>query len=448
MQPQRLSQLLAALGLTIPPEAEAQVTGISIDTRTLKPGDLFIAIPGPSFDGHNFVEAARNKGAIGALVEHHVESALPQWQVANSRLALGTIAAWYRSQFTLPVIAVTGSSGKTTTKEMIASILRQKGQVLASESSFNNEIGVPLTLLGLNDKFDFAVIELGANHPGEIAYTTALVQPRVAVVNNVGPAHIAGFGSLAGVAGAKSEIFSGLGPEGVAVINADDPFASEWRHTAASHQQLSFGMLEAADISGEIIDSTPEGCAKVLIQDTSGEIQVQLPLPGDHNAMNALAAAACARALDISLQEIKAGLSHVKGVAGRMQTVKHESGSRIIDDTYNANPGSVKAAIKYLANLNGIRILALGDMGELGEEASFYHRQIGVDAKRMGIDKLYTCGVLSAVTSEAFGDGATHFTEISDLIAALTPQLQKESTILVKGSRSARMERVVKALTE
>lgn len=441
----RLTQAAAWLGAERN-GADVEFHGVSTDTRALAPGVLFIALRGPRFDGHDYAAAASAAGAVALLVEHAVDSPLPQLIVRDTRLALGRLAAAWRLHCNTPLAAITGSNGKTTVKEMSRAILAQTGAVLATEGNLNNDIGVPLTLLRLTPQQRHAVIEMGANNPGEIAYLSDLAQPDAAVITNAGPAHLAGFGSLEGVARAKGEIYSGLRENGVAVINADDPFADLWRGMAGTQRQLCFGMAPEAIVTARW--QAEDGGSRLWLQTPAGEAELLLPLPGRHNVMNALAASALALALEVELSAICRGLEGMQGVAGRLAPRRAFNGARLIDDSYNANPASMRAAIDVLAAYPAPRILVLGDMGELGDAALQLHRETGAYARAAGIDAMYVTGPLSMATAEGFGSGAEHFEDCAALAAALRPLLTAAATVLVKGSRSARMERVVDALQD
>ncbi len=424
--------------------SDMEFHGVSTDTRTLVPGALFIALRGPRFDGHDYVAEAAARGAVAVLVEHVVDTLLPQLVVRDTRLALGRLAAAWRLHCNTPLAAITGSNGKTTVKEMSRAIFAQSGAVLATEGNLNNDIGVPLTLLQLTPQHRHAVIEMGANHAGEIAYLSDLAQPDAAVITNAGPAHLAGFGSLEGVTRAKGEIYQGLRENGVAVINADDAFADLWRSMAGTQRQLCFGMSPEAIITARW---QPEASgSRMWLQTPAGEAELLLPLPGRHNVMNALAATALALALDVKLDAVRRGLEGIQAVGGRLQHRTACNGAQLIDDSYNANPGSMRAAIDVLTACSGTRILVLGDMGELGTDAPQLHSEVGAYARAAGIDALYVTGPLSHATASGFGDGAKHFEDCATLAAALRQVLTAEMTVLVKGSRSAHMEQVVEAL--
>ncbi len=420
-------------------------SGVCTDSRNIDSGSLFIALRGPNHDGHLHVAAAAEAGAVAALVEYPVDCVIPQIIVPDTRLALGQLAAAWRKELATPLLAVTGSNGKTTVKEMCAAILAQAGNTLATRGNLNNDIGMPLTLLQLLKEHQYGVIEMGANHPGEIAYLTNIARPQVAILNNAAAAHLEGFGSLEGVAQAKGEIFAGLSENGVAIINADDQFAPLWRELSHSKQQLSFGLEQGADVTarwqGDVYGSRLEVTTPV------DEFRVDLALPGRHNVMNALAAIAAATALNIDTQLIIDGLESMKAVGGRLQARQGIHGATVLDDSYNANPDSIRAGLEVLAECSGERYLALGDMGELGEEAAELHRRVGDEARRVGIDRLYASGILSRGAAEAFGENGHYFEQQQQLIEALLPEMKSDVTVLVKGSRSSRMERVVEALS-
>lgn len=424
---------------------DAEFFGVSTDSRAIEPGMLFIALRGPNHDGHDHVASALEKGAMAALVERPLDINIPQLVVEDTRLALGRLAAAWRGTLRTPLVAVTGSNGKTTVKEMCAAILSRVGATLATRGNLNNDIGVPLTLLRLSPEHRFGVIEMGANHPGEIAYLTGLATPQVAIITNAAPAHLEGFGSVEGVARAKGEIFTGLSEDGVAVINADDDFAGLWREMSAGHRTLCFGLARAADIGARGLGDVHGSELEVLTP--LGAFNLNLPLPGRHNIMNALAAVSAAIALSIDFSDIAAGLASLSKVKGRLTTRPGRNGSTILDDSYNANPASLLAGLEVLAACGGRRLLVLGDMGELGENARELHRRAGEQAREMGIDALYTTGRLSQAASEAFGENGHFYESQQQLIEALLPRMNAELTVLVKGSRSSRMERVVEALS-
>lgn len=430
--------------------SDIEFHGVGNDTRKLPAGALYIALSGERYDGHDFVAAARDAGAAAALVGRIVEDPLPQIVVDDPRLALGRLAAAWRGRFSGQLVAITGSNGKTTVKEMVRAILAQDGPTLATIGNLNNDIGAPLTLLRLEPDFHHAaVVEMGANHPGEIAFLAALARPTVAVVNNAGPAHLEGFGSVAGVARAKGEIYSALSAEGVAIMNADDPNAALWRELAGKRQIMDFGFDPKAMISARILEVLKAaGGTCIQLQTPVGTTEFTIPLPGRHNVMNALAATAAALGAGTSLTAVSAGLTSVGGVTGRLRPCRGRNGTRLIDDTYNANPASLHAALEVLATFPGERCLVLGDMGELGERTKALHAEVGETTRKLGIEILLGCGKLAQEAVASFGVGARHYPDVAALVTALEGQLRPNLTILVKGSRSAGMERVVRLLSE
>ncbi len=426
--------------------------GVSTDTRAIQSGELFFALKGERFDAAQFLEAAFRAGAAGAVIGHNDTPPLPPGasviRVADTRAALGRLAARWRDRFTLTLVGLTGSNGKTTVKDMIAAVLRahcgDPAQVLATEGNLNNDIGVPLTLLRLRERHRYAVIEMGMNHAGEIRYLTGLARPDVALVNNAGTAHIGMLGSREAIARAKGEIFEGLGDRGVAVINADDAHAGMWRDLNAGRLIVDFAIDAPAQVTGHYTGHALQ--SDIVVQMPAGRTQFALRVPGAHNVRNAIAAAATAAALGVAPDTIGCALEDFHGPKGRMQQSQGAGGCMLIDDTYNANPDSMLAAIAVLATLGGKRILVLGDMGELGAEAQAQHSAVGAAARSAGIERVFALGELTAATVEAFGDGARHFYSIEALIGAVASELGSDATVLVKGSRFMRMERVVQAL--
>ncbi|OGT41466.1 MAG: hypothetical protein A3F42_00425 [Gammaproteobacteria bacterium RIFCSPHIGHO2_12_FULL_37_34] len=434
---------------TSPLFPDKKFTGLSIDTRTLQPSNLFIALKGSHADGHNYVESAYQKGASAALVTHLIASPLPQILVNDTVMALGLLGKAWRKLFHIPMIAVTGSNGKTTLKNMIAAILTAACQnnsthVLATQGTLNNHLGLPLTLARLHPKHRYAVLEMGMNHFGEIKYLTQLAHPTIAVITNAAACHLEGVGDIAGVARAKAEIFIDLPTNGVAILNRDDAFFTYWQKEINDHSLLTFGYHQDADIRALIHENTPSSAITFLTP--KGKIDIQLPLLGKHNILNALAATAATLAMDIDLTAIKQGLESLESVPGRLQLHALANGVNIIDDTYNANPFSLQAAVETLATFHGKKILVLGDMKELGTEAKPLHFAAGEKIRAAGINYLFTYGELSAHCSNAFGEGAYHFSEQDKLIDALKPFLYNQTTILIKGSRSMRMEKIVAEL--
>jgi UDP-N-acetylmuramoyl-tripeptide--D-alanyl-D-alanine ligase len=440
----RLHEAAEALGARWAGE-DVMLQGVSTDTRTLQAGQLFVALHGPNFDGHDYLAEAKAKGAAACMVEKPVANC-PTLIVGDTRLALGKLAQAWRRRFTIPLVAVTGSNGKTTVKEMLASILGQQGDTLATRGNLNNDIGLPLTLFGLDIQHQSAVVEMGANKAGEIAYLTRLAEPNVAIITNAASAHLEGFGSLEGVAKAKGEIFQGLRENGKAIINADDRFAPLWRDLAKNKNQLTFGLHQPADVSAHW--QAGDRGSQIQVTTPGGEVQFELALLGEHNVMNALAAIAAAQAAGMPLTAIKVGLQRMQPVPGRLQLKQGHNGSRIIDDTYNANPASLAAGIQVLASFAGKQILVLGEMGELGEGAITLHAEAGHAAKAGGVDALYTVGPMAKAAAKAFGKGAQYFNNQETAIAALQTELTPNVTVLLKGSRLSHMEQVVDALVQ
>ncbi len=428
--------------------ADRAIAGVSTDTRAIAPGQLFVALRGERFDAHDFLVQAAAAGAAALLVsdEAGIPAGVPALVVDDTRLALGKLAAAWRARFAIPVIAVTGSNGKTTTKEMIAAILKAQfgDAVLATRGNLNNDIGLPLTLLGLDETHRAAVIEMGMNHPGEIAYLAPLGAPTVAVVTNAQRAHLEGMGDMDEVAHEKGGIFSGLAADGVAVINADDRYAAVWRQMAGHHLVRSFGIEHAADVRAAVHQHGLE--TLLALTAPEGNSEFRLPVPGRHNARNAVAAAAACLAAGLPLAAVVAGLERFSGVKGRLQVRVGRNGAVVLDDTYNANPDSVRAGIEVLAATIGRKILVLGDMGEIGEASGQYHDEIGGYAKSQGIDLLFGMGEACQQAVRNFGEGGRHFTDIEKLIVAVDKELGPEITVLIKGSRFMKMERVADAI--
>ena len=447
----QLTEIAAGIGGRLKGE-DVSVHSVSTDSRTLQKGDLFVALRGPSFDGHDYLQAAAEKQASAAMVSAESVYPLPVVQVADTRLGLGRLAALWRQRADAKVIGITGSNGKTTVKEMLASILAQEGTVLATRGNLNNDIGMPLTLTRLQSE-DFAVVEMGANKPGEIDYLSNIARPDVAILNNAGRAHLEGFKDQAGVARAKLEIINGLADHGVFVFNADDRFAPLWRQASQNRACLTFGVTQPADVSSPEdslhLSWTDSGFrSEFSVQTPATQLQISLQLAGQHNRMNALAAIAAAHALGASSSSMQTGLASLRPVAGRLCFLAGIRGSRVLDDTYNANPDSVATALQVLKSAPGRQILILGDLGELGDTEQQLHEEIGLLAKKTGIDRLYTCGRLSAAAAESFGTGALHSDTQDELIRVLQSAIHQGDTLLVKGSRAAAMERVVAALRE
>ncbi len=419
---------------------------VSTDSRKITKGDLFVALKGKNFDAADFVSRAASDGAAAAMVERKVESVIPLLIVKDTRLALGKLASFWRSRFSIPVLAVTGSNGKTTVKEMLASILKERGEVLATKGNLNNDIGLPLTLLDLRENHDYAVVEMGMNHPGEIAYLCKIARPDIALVTNAASAHLEGLGgSVYNVAKAKGEIFEGLKETGIAIINADDVHAPLWRELAKGKQIVEFGLNAKADFTAD--HTLHEMESEILMHTPQGEIGLKINVPGLHNVRNVLAAAAAAMSAGVDRDAVRKGLEKFTGVPGRMQRKPGKQGAFLVDDTYNANPDSVLAAISWLAQREST-MLIMGDMGELGPDSMKLHAEMGKSAREAGIGMLLTLGKSSEESSKMFGNGAHHFEDIDALVAKAESLLCPGMTVLVKGSRFMKMERVVEKLQE
>jgi UDP-N-acetylmuramoyl-tripeptide--D-alanyl-D-alanine ligase len=429
---------------------DVQFTSVGSDSRNIVAGQLFVALKGANFDGNTFAQEALKLGAAAVLVSDESVQAEPRLVVADTRLALGELAKYWRGKFNVPVIAVTGSNGKTTTKEMLTAILsiasHGREYVHATYGNLNNDIGLPLTLLKMNQSHQYAVLEMGMNHLGEIDYLTHIAKPDVALINNAGIAHIGELGSRDNIAKAKGEIFAGLTHDGIAVINADSDYAEYWASLNTQRKVVTFGLNKEADVSAHY--QACDGFSRMTLVTSTGELSIKLNVQGEHNISNALAASATAYALGISLADIGRGLESFKGVYGRLERKAGISGAVVIDDTYNANPDSMKAAINVLAKLAGKKILVLGDMGELGPDAKNMHAEIGAYAKAEGLTTLYCLGDFSVETVRSFGQGAEHFSTPEAVAHAVLPQLETGTTVLVKGSRFMQMERVVNLLVE
>ena len=419
--------------------------GVSTDTRTLRRGELFVALHGPNFDGGNYVSQASEKGAAAAVVGAKVDGDIAQIRVADTKLALGELGAAWRREQSAVVVGITGSNGKTTLKELTAACLSQAAPTIATEGNLNNDIGMPLMLTRIDETHRYAVLEMGANHVGEIDYLTSLAEPDVVAITNAAAAHLEGFGSIDGVAKAKGEILCGRSRPGVAILNADDEYFEFWSAMASDIDVVGFGIDTQADVCiSDIV--TDGGGSNFRLHLFDSRIDVRLSLPGRHNVRNACAAAAIATALGIAPEQIQSGLESVQPVAGRLQPRHGLNGATLFDDSYNANPLSVAAAAEFLAALDGQSWLVLGDMGELGADAARLHREVGVVVKNAGVDRLFGTGELSRNVTEAFGDNASWFDSIDTLIDALRVSVTSDVNLLVKGSRFMRMERVVEAL--
>jgi UDP-N-acetylmuramoyl-tripeptide--D-alanyl-D-alanine ligase len=421
-------------------------SSVTTDSRAVTPGDLFVALKGERFDGHEYAAEALRRGAVAALVSRRValEREIPQVIVDDTKAALGRLAGAWRARFSLPVLAVTGSNGKTTVKDMLATILAVycggPDTVLATTGNLNNDIGVPLMLLRLRERHRYAVLEMGMNHLGEIECLARIAAPTAALVNNAQRAHIGLLGSLEAIAQAKGEIYSGIMPGGVALVNEDDPFAAYWKGLNPGRSVITFGTAESADVRGLLENG------QLRLITPLDAFAVTLQVPGEHNARNAIAACAAAFAMEIPPHAIQAGLSAFEGTEGRLQRRPGARGSLLIDDTYNANPDSMKAALRVLARSGGQRVFVMGDMGELGDAGAPLHAEIGAFAKGAGIDRLVALGPLSVHAVEAFGAGGAHCASLDDLVREVAAEAGPGTTILVKGSRFMQMERAVERL--
>lgn len=452
----KIAKHLHAKVLNLPHDSPLMFTQVSIDTRTLPKNSLFIAIKGENFDGHDFVNQAAKLGAIAAIVNRPLQIAIPQLVVENTITALGKLGALIRSQFTAPIVGITGSCGKTTTRKLLANILQaaSNGQTLASEKSFNNDIGVPLTLCQLDPaQHQFAVLEIGASHHGEIAYSANLVKPlAAAVITNAAPCHTEGFGNVDGVAKAKAEIFLALENGGCAILNSDDKYYDCWERIVRTKfdvtiKILTFGLNSKADVRARAIKYDQNGHPSFTLHSAKlGATQIKINMLGEHNVKNALAAAAAAEAVGVDIDTIKIGLENTTAVNMRLSVLAGQNGATVINDAYNANPTSVTAAIDVLMKHHGTKILVLGDMLELGDESATWHQRVGEIARERGVDMLFTYGKLSANAAQAFGDNAQSFDDKNKLIAELKKHLSPTTTVVVKGSKSMKMWEVVEAI--
>lgn len=424
---------------------------LTIDSRQVKPGDCFVAIKGENFDGHDFIQAAMDKGATAVIAARAPmtisEKAICFLEVDDTVQALGRIASFWRDKFPIPMIGVTGSCGKTTVKGMISSICETVGKTLSTQGNFNNHIGLPLTLLRLDSSYRFAVIEMGASAQGEIDYLGKIAKPNVSLITNVAAAHIQGFGSLAGVAQAKSEIYAILPQDGVAVLNFDEAFSDSWRTVIGSRKTITFGLNPDARVHATDIEYKPMGVQFTLhVQGEQCDISVEIP--GKHTILNILASAAATSAIGITIADIKQGIEAFESVPGRLCRYPGLKGACVIDDTYNANPGSVNAALEVLAGCQGQTMFVMGDMAELGDNAAEYHTRVGVSAREKGISQLHAVGKFSELAVNAFGKGATWYPTKEALVDALKKEMTPETVILIKGSRSSQMEVVTKAIVQ
>jgi UDP-N-acetylmuramoyl-tripeptide--D-alanyl-D-alanine ligase len=441
-----LKALAEVLGVESTGLADAGFNGVTIDSRQSCDGKLFVAIKGDNFDGHQFVETAYRNGALVALVEERQDCAIAQIVVADCKRAMGRLANHWRRHCDPCVIALTGSNGKTTVKEMLFQILVRKAVTLATMGNFNNDIGLPLTLFELTPGHDFAVLEMGANHRGEIARLAEIAEPDIVYVNNVAAAHLAGFGSIQGVIEAKGELYAYCGPGQKALFNADEVASQFWRANCAAQTQLSCALDKPADVGASW--SSEAEALRVEFSYGGERHGCELGVIGEHNVRNALAAVSLALLAGIDLASAVANLAGFSGVKGRLQVMPGPAHSRVVDDSYNANPDSLEAGIKVLSSLKGTSWLALGDMLELGAEEEALHRQAAQTARHYGVEKLFAIGEMGCIASDEFGDGGYCYEDINGMAQAILSQIHKGVNLLVKGSRGAGMERLVTLLTQ
>jgi UDP-N-acetylmuramoyl-tripeptide--D-alanyl-D-alanine ligase len=445
----RLSEIVRCAGGKVSGD-DREFTSVSTDTRTIQRGALFVALTGPTFDGHDFVVAAAQSGAAAALVSRQLPVDLPQVVVPDPLAALSEFAREWRRQFRIPLVGVTGSNGKTTTKELIGAILTQLGPTLVTRGNLNNHIGVPLTLLELKPEHRYAVIEMGANHIGEIAHLASIAEPTIGIVTNAGAAHLEGFGSLQGVATGKGEMFQALPIEGVAVINADDQFAPVWRDLSTADRILTFGFEQPADFMAHRVREISVAAgfrSEFDLATPDGTVAATLPLAGLHNLRNALGAAAAACAAGASIEQIVVGFAAMKTVSGRLELKPAINGAYLVDDSYNANPSSLKAGLDAMRSFGGARWLVLGEMKELGDASDELHAEVGRYARQTGVQRLLAIGEGARYSVEAFGPGGQWFADIDALIRDAKSSLTSGVAVLIKGSRANRLERVSAALS-
>lgn len=425
-------------------QANLQLTGVTIDSRKDCSGQLFVAIKGERFDGHDYVMSAFTNGAVAALVESQHDCDIPQIVVPDCKQAMAQLANFWRHSCEATVIALTGSNGKTTVKEMLHQILQKEAFTHATRGNFNNDIGVPLTLFDLSKKDRFAIVEMGANHPGEIANLAGIAEPDIVYVNNVAAAHLTGFGSIQGVIDAKGELYAYCQPQHRALFNADEVASQQWQNNCRSEFTMRCGMNTSADLQGQY-ESTDEGLT-LIVKYKGQSSQVSISVFGEHNARNALAAISIAVVSGVEFKTAVSNLTGFEPVKGRLQMVQGPNNSRLIDDSYNANPGSLEAGVKVLCSLKGEPWLALGDMGELGSDAELLHKKVAEVAKKQGVKKLFGIGPMSCVASEAFGDAGYCFDKVEDSATQIRTLIHKDVNLLIKGSRSAGMDQLVKSL--
>jgi UDP-N-acetylmuramoyl-tripeptide--D-alanyl-D-alanine ligase len=439
-----ISELAIYLNLNF--ESPQRIHHFQIDSRRIEPGDVFIAFKGQYQDGHDFAKSAEEQGAVAIIAEHALDEIhIPVLVVENSFKAVTQAAKAYRQKLHPLMLALTGSNGKTTVKEILSCIM--PSPCYASLGNFNNQLGVPLNILNMPQDLDYAIFELGASQAGDIAYTAALVKPQIALINNIGPAHLSGFGSVEGVAAAKGEIYQSLASDGIAVVNADDVFSHFWDEIIGSRSLIRYSSLKKADVWADKIEARPNGTYAFNLHLGENQAPVVLGVAGRHQVQNALAAAAMAYAAKIDLSQIVQGLLRFQGVKGRMNLLFGYRQSHIIDDTYNANLASVKAGLDYLSSRPGEKILVIGDLAELGDYTAAQHQEIGKIAKSLGIDKLLALGQATPSAVLAFGSGALHFSSADELVFYLKENLHSDAHVLIKGSRSAKMEEIVQKIT-
>ena len=431
--------------------ADRVISNVGIDTRALADKALYVAIKGQRFDGHDFIEQAESSGAAALLLSQKVASKLPQIIVKDARIALAELAGAIRDKTQVKLCAITGSNGKTTIKEMVSAILALESSVLSTLGNFNNDIGVPLTLLRLNKEHEFAVIEMGANHADEIAYSSHYAKPDVVIISNAAAVHIEGFGCIDGVASAKAEIIESLDESGIAILNADDDYFNLWRAIAGQRTCLSFGLNDIADVRAENISSRVKGEQFISTFDlhiNEQKISINLALAGEHNVSNALAASAACIALGVGIEQIKQGLEQFNSVKGRLQLSTSPAGYQVINDSYNANPASLQVALEAMQGSTKECWVALGEFGELGPESQQAHTDMGLRIKQAGVKRLFATGELTKFTVEAFGGGSSHYAKQEDLMTAVQKEINSDVMLLVKGSRSQKMEVVVDSLID
>lgn len=417
----------------------------SVDTRTLQKGDVFVALKGPNFDGHKFIEEATKKGAIAAIVSKEISSSIPLIKVNDTFETLTILASNRRNMVKIPIIALTGSCGKTTTKTMLASILSSCGKTLATEENLNNNLGVALTLLKIQAEHQFAVIEVGASIKGEINYSAQMIKPDIAIITNISPVHLEGFDNLDGIAHEKTDLFRNLANKGIAILNADDQYFNYWQKQI-NRQFVSFGLENKANIYANNVKIEQNGDTSFILHTPKNSQLINLSVIGQHNIKNALAAAAACYAINIPMTKIKIGLETMMPVTNRLIKKQGLHGATIINDTYNANPVAMEAALSVLMLAPDKKMLVFADMGELGSNAEKYHYELGIKARNLGLDNIFTIGKLARITAEAFGEGAFHFDDRNELIKAVRAKLADDVTVLVKGSKSNHLWEIVEQL--